>query len=177
MAPFKRLKLASVRPGDLVPLASAEQVMQLPICDPRPELIANRDLPYIRWRYFSRRDATAAAFAFRNKDLESDILVTVNQRPRGYRGQIRTLNLLDIYPPVLPRHARRSSPRWRTAIAVLSMPSCCAAWMRRGKTCSVVSASRAASSMRPTAGSWTSRVFCQPGTGTSFPLMATSLFE
>jgi len=102
MAPFKRLKLASVRPGDLVPLASAEQVMQLPIHDPRPELTANRDLAYMRWRYFSRRDATVAAFAFRSKDLESDILVTVNQRPRGYRGQIRTLNLLDIYPPVTP---------------------------------------------------------------------------
>ena len=143
----------------------------------RPELTAHRDLRYIRWCYFSGRDDTVAAFAFRNKDVESDILVTVNQRPRGYRGQIRTLNLLDIYPPVTPEACASIvaalADRYRSA----SMPSCCAAWMRRGKTFSVVSASHAASSMRPTAGSSTSRLFCQPGTGTSFPLMATSLFE
>jgi hypothetical protein len=99
---FRRLKLEAGRPEDLVLLASAEQVMQLPIHDSAPELTANRDLPYIRWRYFSGRDATAAVFAFRNKQVESGVLVTVNQRPRGYRGQIRTLNVLDIYPPVTP---------------------------------------------------------------------------
>ncbi|HMB82865.1 MAG TPA: hypothetical protein VKI40_02330 [Terriglobales bacterium] len=100
--PFKRLKLGAGRPEDLLPLASAEQVMQLPIHGPAPELTANRDLPYIRWRYFSGPDATVAVFAFRNKLVESDVLVTVNQRPRGYRGQIRTLNVLDIYPSVTP---------------------------------------------------------------------------
>ncbi|MBZ5663362.1 MAG: hypothetical protein LAO30_02050 [Acidobacteriia bacterium] len=100
--PFKRLKLEGGRPEDLVPLVSAEQVMQLPIHGPAPELTANRDLRYIRWRYFSGRDATVAVFAFRNQQLQSDVLVTVNQRPRGYRGQIRTLNVLDIYPAVKP---------------------------------------------------------------------------
>ncbi len=103
---FRCLKLEARRPEDLVPLASAEQVMQLPIHGPAPELTekltANRDLPYIRWRYFSGRDATVAVFAFRNKQVESGVLVTVNQRPRGYRGQVRTLNVLDIYPPVTP---------------------------------------------------------------------------
>jgi hypothetical protein len=98
--PFKRLKLEAGRPEDLVALASAEQVMQLAIHDSAPELTANRDLPYIRWRYFSGRDATVAVFAFRNKQVESGVLVTVNQRPRGYRGQICTLNVLDIYPAV-----------------------------------------------------------------------------
>ena len=110
MGPFKRLKLEAGRAEDLVPLASAEQVMQLAIHDSAPELTAalaakltaNRDLRYIRWRYFSGRDATVAVFAFRNKQVESRVLVTVNQRPRGYRGQIRTLNVLDIYPAVTP---------------------------------------------------------------------------
>lgn len=100
--PFKRLKLDVGRPEDLVPMASAEQVMQLPIHGNAPDLTANRDLGYIHWRYFSRRDPTAAVFAFRNKRLESDVLVTVNRRPRGYRGQIRTLNVLDIFPTVTP---------------------------------------------------------------------------
>jgi hypothetical protein len=100
--PFKRLKLAKGRAEDLVPLSSAEQVMQLPIHGPAPELTANRDLAYIRWRYFSGRDATVAVFAFRNQQVESGVMVTVNQRSRGYRGQIRTLNVLDIYPAVTP---------------------------------------------------------------------------
>ncbi len=100
--PFRRLRLKAGRTDDLTPLVSAEQVMQLPIHDPAPELTANRDLPYIRWRYFSGRDPTVGVFAFRSKQLGPDVLVTVNQRPRGYRGQIRTLNLLDIYPPVTP---------------------------------------------------------------------------
>jgi len=100
--PFKRLKLEGGRAEHLIPLASAEEVMQLPIHDLAPELTAIRDLCYIRWRYFSGRDATVAVFAFRNQQVESDVLVTVNQRLRGYRGQIRTLNVLDIYPPVTP---------------------------------------------------------------------------
>ena len=99
---FKRWRLEAGRPEDLVRLASAEQVVQLPLHDPAPELTANRDLRYIRWRYFSGQDDTVAVFAFRNKQVESDVLVTVNQRPRGYRGQIRTLNVLDIYPSVTP---------------------------------------------------------------------------
>jgi hypothetical protein len=99
---FKQLKLVAGRSKTLVPLASTEQAMQLPILGPAPELTANRDLRYIRWRYFSGQDATVAVFAFRNKQVESDVLVTVNQRPRGYRGQIRTLNVLDIYPSVPP---------------------------------------------------------------------------
>ncbi|MFY9660206.1 MAG: hypothetical protein WAJ97_06260 [Terriglobales bacterium] len=100
--PFKRLKLDRGRPEHLVPLTSAEQVMQLPIHDAASHLTASRDLSYIRWRYFSGPDATRAVFAFRNQQVDSEVLVTVNQRPRGYRGQIRTLNLLDIYPAVTP---------------------------------------------------------------------------
>lgn len=102
MRPLKRLRLEGGRPEDLVPLSSAEQVMQLPIHGPTPELTASRDLRYIRWRYFSGRDDTVAVFAFRNQQVESEVLVTVNQRPRGYRGQIRALHVLDIYPSVTP---------------------------------------------------------------------------
>jgi hypothetical protein len=102
VSPFKRLKLEGGLSEDLVPLTSAEQVMQLPIHGPASELTANRDLRYIHWRYFSGRDDTVAVFAFRDRQLKSEVLVTVNQRPRGYRGQIRALHVLDIYPAVSP---------------------------------------------------------------------------
>jgi hypothetical protein len=100
--PLKRLKLGTGHPGDIVPLASAEQVMQLSLPELKDKLTANRDRQYIHWRYFSGRDATIGVFAFRNRQIGSDVLVTVNLRPRGYRGQIRTLNVLDIYPAVTP---------------------------------------------------------------------------
>lgn len=97
--PIKRLRLEADPSHSLQPLRSAEEVIQLRIHDPAPVLTADRDLHYIRWRYFSGRDRTVAVFAFKNQH-DSELLVTVNQRPRGYREQIRTLNVLDIYPRV-----------------------------------------------------------------------------
>lgn len=81
-------------------LTSAEQVTSLGLDDSSPRLTSMRDLPYIRWRYFSGRDATVAVFAFRSRKPDLEVLVTVNQRTRGYRGQINTLNVLDVYPEV-----------------------------------------------------------------------------
>jgi hypothetical protein len=99
---YKTLKIEAGRGSDLKPLASAEEVMQLRIHNPAPHLTADRNLSYIRWRYFTGRDTTVAVFAFRSRQVESEVLVTVNQRPRGRREQIRALHVLDIYPPVNP---------------------------------------------------------------------------
>ena len=97
-----RLELACVSSESLSQLTSAEDVVALPIHQATPELTAARDLPYLRWRYFSTRDLTVEVFAFRSTGVENPVLVTVNRRPRGYRQQINTLNLLDIYPVVTP---------------------------------------------------------------------------
>jgi hypothetical protein len=86
----------------LRPLASAEQVNDLQLPESSVKLTAVRDLPYIRWRFFSGRDGTTAVFAFRSRRPDREILVAVNQRTRGYRGQINTLNVLDVYPEVPP---------------------------------------------------------------------------
>jgi hypothetical protein len=102
MGAYQSLKLEGGRGHDLKPMASAEQVMELQIHDPPFVLTANRDLSYIDWRYFTGRDTTVAVFAFRSEQVKSGVLVTVNQRSRGYRGQIGTLNVLDIYPAVTP---------------------------------------------------------------------------
>jgi hypothetical protein len=97
---IRPLKIDLVAPEALHPLTSAEQVNDLPIHHSSSSLTSLRDLAYIGWRYFSGRDATTAAFAFRSRQANQDILVTVNQRIRGYRGQINTLNVLDVYPEV-----------------------------------------------------------------------------
>jgi len=96
------LKIDCGEANELHPLTAAEQVMDLPIHGSAARLTAQRDLPYIRWRYFSGRDASTALYAFRSRKLGKDILVTVNQRPRGYRAQIETLNVLDVYPEIPP---------------------------------------------------------------------------
>lgn len=93
--------------GSLQRLTSAEEVVALPIHDPPSKLTALRDLSYIRWRYFSDQDASAAAFAFRSAELDREVLVTVNQRPRGHRSQIKTLNVLDVYPEIAADHYTR----------------------------------------------------------------------
>jgi hypothetical protein len=94
------LQIDAVPPDALQLLTSAEQVNDLRVHHPSAKLTSLRDLAYIRWRYFSRRDATTVAFAFRSRSPDQQILVTVNQRVRGYRGQINTLNVLDVYPEV-----------------------------------------------------------------------------
>jgi hypothetical protein len=98
----RRLKIDTGTSEVLQSLTSAEQVNDLPLHQSSARLTAMRDLPYIRWRYFSGRDATVAVFAFRSGRPNQEILVTVNQRTRGYRGQINTLNVLDVYPEVAP---------------------------------------------------------------------------
>jgi len=97
---FRPLKLKFDSAHSLQQLTQAEQANDLPIHGPSMKLTAMRDLAYLRWRYFSGNDATTAAFAFRTRQPEREILVTVNQRRRGYRGQINTLNVLDVYPEV-----------------------------------------------------------------------------
>lgn len=109
---FRPLKIDDGKSEALRSLTSPEQVNQLPIHDPSAKLTAMRDLPYIRWRYFSGKDATVAAFAFRSRQRDQEVLITVNQRTRGYRGQINTLNLLDVYPEV-------SMNEWLEIVAAL----------------------------------------------------------
>ena len=99
VSPFRRLELNSGESADLHLLNSAEEVSALPIFEPPAQLTCARDLPYIRWRYFSGRDPSAKVFAFRSKQTGGELLVAVNERPRGHRSQINSLCVLDVYPP------------------------------------------------------------------------------
>jgi hypothetical protein len=98
---FRPMEIHADNPDALHPLISAEQVNDLhfPVSS---KLTSSRDISYLCWRYFSDHDRTAAAFAFRSPQPDRDVLVTVNCRSRGYREQIRTLNVLDVYPEVSP---------------------------------------------------------------------------
>ena len=97
---LRRLKIDSSTVDALQPLTSAEQVNDLLTDHPSAKLTAMRDTSYIRWRYFSGRDATVRVFSFRCRKPDREIFIAVNQRTRGYRSQIKTLNVLDVYPEV-----------------------------------------------------------------------------
>jgi hypothetical protein len=89
----------------LVPLTFAAEAADLLAKCPDPpnggsRITALRELPYLHWRYFSGRDDSAAAFVFQSSPLSQPVFVAVNRRDRGYRSQIKALNLLDVYPEV-----------------------------------------------------------------------------
>jgi hypothetical protein len=50
----------------------------------------------LRWRYFDGVDGTRALFLYQSERGES-ALVGVNLRPRGHRGQVRALTVLDYW--------------------------------------------------------------------------------
>lgn len=98
---FRPLKIDSSSFDKLQSLTSAEHVSDfLQLHQFSTKLTAARELPYLRWRYFSGRDATVAVYAFRSDQADREVFVAVNQRIRGYREQIKTLNVLDVYPEV-----------------------------------------------------------------------------
>jgi len=110
---FRPLRMDDGDSGALTLLSSAEQVCELTNRAAPGKLTAVRDLAYIRWRYFSGRDASVATFAFPSRQPDCEIVVTVNRRARGYRGQIETLNVLDVYPEVAPQE-------WLRIVAALA---------------------------------------------------------
>ncbi len=65
---LRPLKIDLCHADALQPLTSAEQANDLlggeAANEKFPKLTATRDLPYLRWRYFSGRDSTVAAFAY-----------------------------------------------------------------------------------------------------------------
>ncbi len=97
----RKLRLPPDPEGGLAPLASVEEVMELLRMESSSYLTARRDASYIRWRYFSRQDPSIALFSFRSRS-QNRMFVAVNERLRGYRKQIRSLNVLDVFPKPEP---------------------------------------------------------------------------
>ena len=99
---FRKLRFPLDHHCEMVRLSSIEEVMELPLTEPSDSLTAQRDESYIRWRYFSQRDPSIALFGLRHQRCPKPVFVAVNERPRGHRGQIRSLNLLDAFPKPEP---------------------------------------------------------------------------
>jgi hypothetical protein len=94
----RKLSLPTDQESELVRLSSVGEASELLRTNLSNYLTARRDESYIRWRYFSRRDPSIAAFVFRNRRTKNAVFVAVNERVRGYRKQIRSLNVVDVFP-------------------------------------------------------------------------------
>ena len=94
----RKLRLPVGQHNELRRLSSVDDVMDILPAEPPIYLTARRDKPYLRWRYFSVRDLSTAVFSFRDRRAQRQTFVAVNERPRGHRGQIRCLSILDVYP-------------------------------------------------------------------------------
>lgn len=99
---LQRLKLPLDPNSEFVRLLSIDDVMNLPLDQPSDSLTALRNESYIRWRYFSGSDPSIALFAFRNRKSQKQVFVAVNERPRGHRETIRSINVLDVFPKAAP---------------------------------------------------------------------------
>lgn len=84
-------------PDELLPLDSPEDVAGI-CAEHHSEKITNcRDLPYLRWRFFSKVEPLTRVFAFRPRGGKKQFMVAVRLQARGYRNQITALHILDIW--------------------------------------------------------------------------------
>jgi hypothetical protein len=101
MSALRELRLPKTN-GELISLLTIEQAAEITRGEPSDVITALRDRAYLQWRYDTRKDPSVATFAFSDHTGEAPVFVAVNERPRGHRGQIRALNVLDIFPKPKP---------------------------------------------------------------------------
>ena len=91
------LSVPAAAGGELLPVDSPEEAARI-CAQHHSEKITNcRDLPFLRWRYFSKADVTTRVFAFRPQKGEKQFMVAVRLQNRGYKNQITALHVLDIW--------------------------------------------------------------------------------
>jgi len=89
--------------GQLFPLHTPEDAAS--VCGEHySDKITNcRDAAFLKWRYFSPVNPTARLFAFRPSADEKRFMVAVQLQNRGYKQQIRALQILDIWGEPEPK--------------------------------------------------------------------------
>ena len=84
--------------GDLAPLGSPEEAACVCAEHRSDKITSCRDAPFLKWRYFSRVDPMTRLFAFQaHAGGKKQFMVGVRLQNRGYKQQIRALQVLDIW--------------------------------------------------------------------------------
>lgn len=119
-----KLRASESTPGELRRIESAEDPFLARLPAAIHSLAVIRDRAYLRWRYFAG-DADKHVYCFQSKN-EEDRLVVVNLVRSGYRGQIRVVNVLDVWPPA----TEASAPGLAGALARQYRGQFDAIWLR-----------------------------------------------
>jgi len=106
-SPWSRARrglFAGVAEGELVALASPEEAASICAEHRSDKITSYRDVPFLKWRYFSRVGPMTRLFAFRPRaGEEKQFMVGVHLQNRGYKQQIRALHVLDIWGEADPK--------------------------------------------------------------------------
>jgi hypothetical protein len=93
----RRQLMSDSPPGRLVPLATPEDAADICVEHRSDKLTNCRDVPFLKWRYFSSVDQKTRLFAFRPRDEKKQFMVGTRLQNRGYKQQIRALQVLDLW--------------------------------------------------------------------------------
>jgi len=83
--------------GKLLPLETPEEAARVCAQHHSDKITSCRDAPFLKWRYFSHSAPTTRLFAFCPRDGDKQFMVAVLLQNRGYKQQVRTLHVLDIW--------------------------------------------------------------------------------
>ena len=122
LAEIRRVAVWTPLMGELTPVHCPEDAVIAPVGDGVQPV---RDVAFIRWRFFDVPQAEAQIYHYREENLGADGFVALTQVRRGYRRQIRTLFLADMWgeipPGAFPRLLSAISKRYRATVDVLAM--------------------------------------------------------
>ncbi len=99
----RRPLLQSSAEGNLTPLLTPEEAAGVCAEHHTKKITGCRDVQFLKWRYYSTFDSTSQLFAFRPNDSERKFMIAVRLQNRGYRHQIRALQVLDIWGEAEPQ--------------------------------------------------------------------------
>jgi hypothetical protein len=108
--------------GELTPVHCPEDAV---ISSTAEGLQPVRDAAFIRWRFFDVPQAEAQVYRYRQKNVSADGFVALTKIRRGYRRQIRTLFLADMWgtipPSAVPGLLNAISRRYRQTNDLLAI--------------------------------------------------------
>jgi hypothetical protein len=101
--------------GELLPLSTPEEAASLCAQHHSAKITNCRDIEFLKWRYFSSIGGETCLFAFSSTDLtQNQFLVAIRLQNRGYKQQIRALQVLDIWgEPDLKTRLAIAACLWR----------------------------------------------------------------
>lgn len=100
----RRQLLSDAAYGKLSPIHTPEDAVRICTAHLSDKITSFRDTPYLRWRYFSHDVSNTTLFSYSASAAENQaFMIGVRLQNRGYKQQIRTLQILDVWGEPNPK--------------------------------------------------------------------------